>query len=216
MAITAAHTEGFVVCRIYLTKRNTDFIFKFKKKRSKAILDFPFEGRSCLFKDERDFPQSEVTVFKEYTQENCLLECRAKILLHKCGCLPYFYPRLDVFLVSILPEFEHLKNVTICSDWQNWTCLADSNGKLKFQKVQIRQREKSLFSFKKFWMQFSQKMKTVTRQPSSWEVRLAIALQRAPEQVTQPQQHRLPLAEAGNTWFPSSCQLPETEGHTLN
>ena len=27
---------------------------------SQAILDFPFEGRSCLFKNERNFPQSEV------------------------------------------------------------------------------------------------------------------------------------------------------------
>ena len=27
-------------------------------------------------------------------QENCFLECRARILLKKCGCLPYYYPRL--------------------------------------------------------------------------------------------------------------------------
>ena len=30
-------------------------------RRSKAILDFPFEGRSCLFKDEKTFPQAEVS-----------------------------------------------------------------------------------------------------------------------------------------------------------
>jgi hypothetical protein len=39
-----------------------------------------------------------VTIFKSYTEENCLLECRAKHLLRLCGCLPYYYPRLDIFL----------------------------------------------------------------------------------------------------------------------
>ena len=39
-----------------------------------------------------------MTIFKSYTEENCLLECRAKHLLRLCGCLPYYYPRLDIFL----------------------------------------------------------------------------------------------------------------------
>ena len=37
VSVSASHTEG-----------------------SKAILDFPFEGRSCLFNEERNFPNSEV------------------------------------------------------------------------------------------------------------------------------------------------------------
>ena len=29
------------------------------------------------------------------TQDNCLLECRAKTLLTNCSCIPYYYPRSD-------------------------------------------------------------------------------------------------------------------------
>ena len=92
---------------------------------SKAIIDFPFEGRSCLFKDERNFLKSEVTIFKEYSQENCLLECRAKLLLHRCGCLPYFYPRLDLILKS-RPEFTYLKEASHECGWKGWECIANS------------------------------------------------------------------------------------------
>ena len=35
-------------------------------------------------------------LFKTYSEENCLLECRAKQLFKKCHCLPYYYPRLDL------------------------------------------------------------------------------------------------------------------------
>ncbi len=63
------------------------------------------DGRNCLFEDERDVEGSEVSLFKKYSEENCLLECRAKKLLEQCGCLPYYYPRLDIILAaSTTPE----------------------------------------------------------------------------------------------------------------
>ena len=68
----------------------------------------------------------QVTIFKDYTQENCLLECRAKLLLRRCRCLPYYYPRLDLILRE-WEEFAFLKNSTTC-DWEGWQCLANSTG----------------------------------------------------------------------------------------
>ena len=70
-----------------------------------------------------------MSIYKEYTQENCLLECRARLLLDKCGCLPYYYPRLDLILRE-RTEFAHLRtannNNTSGCDWNGWNCLANS------------------------------------------------------------------------------------------
>jgi amiloride-sensitive sodium channel len=42
--------------------------------------------RQCLFADEL-----RLSVFKVYTQQNCLLECRLKHIARFCGCSPYFF-----------------------------------------------------------------------------------------------------------------------------
>ena len=82
----------------------------------------PIGRRNCLFKDERKIKESEVSIFKDYSQENCFLECRARLLLEKCGCLPYYYPPLDI-IFKRRSEFQHL-NATC--DWNGWNCLVNS------------------------------------------------------------------------------------------
>ena len=64
ISVTASHTDGWVKIRRSARRKQLNvclsiFIFCFLC-RSKAILDFPFEGRSCLFKEEKNFPQAEV------------------------------------------------------------------------------------------------------------------------------------------------------------
>ena len=76
------------------------------QKSSSRIRDFAISARNCLFDDEKNEPGSQVTMFKHYSEENCLLECRARHLVDTCGCLPYYYPRLDIFL-----DFDLVKNV---------------------------------------------------------------------------------------------------------
>ena len=57
-----------------------------------------------------------MTLFKTYSEENCLLECRAKQLFKKCNCLPYYYPRLDLlFAAKLAPKhfannYEYMKD----------------------------------------------------------------------------------------------------------
>lgn len=46
---------------------------------SSRIRDFDVQARNCLFEDERDEPNSQVTMFKHYSEENCLLECEQNI-----------------------------------------------------------------------------------------------------------------------------------------
>ena len=96
----------------------------------------------------------QVTIFKSYTEENCLLECRAKHLLRLCGCLPYYYPRLDLFLHAKnsinnnddddVTDFEFGNNsstssgtvpssanssTTSACDYKGLMCLSEASGK---------------------------------------------------------------------------------------
>ncbi|CAB4058795.1 ASICN [Lepeophtheirus salmonis] len=82
MTIAASHTEG-----------------------SDSIRKLPIERRNCLFSDERKVKESKVNFFKDYSQENCYLECRAKHLLQN------------------QKEYEHLNSTC---DWNGWNCLANS------------------------------------------------------------------------------------------
>jgi len=95
---------------------------------SNRIRNFAVSARNCLFDDERDEPNSQVTMFKFYSEENCLLECRARHLINRCGCLPYYYPRLDILL-----DFGQ-NNMTTC-DWHGLQCLSNASDLLDSVKA---------------------------------------------------------------------------------
>lgn len=53
------------------------------------------ERRQCLNQnDMKSLPKLGIKLdaFQNYTQEACLLECRAETIFAACGCLPYYYP----------------------------------------------------------------------------------------------------------------------------
>ena len=53
--------------------------------------------RKCIRWDKKraDLPvKARPLAFKYYSKNSCLIECRAKIMMSKCNCLPYFYPNL--------------------------------------------------------------------------------------------------------------------------
>ena len=51
---------------------------------------------------------SELEIFKIYTQEACLFECKLKIAANKCGCIPWSYPWLSVSLCFCIYVCIHL------------------------------------------------------------------------------------------------------------
>lgn len=57
------------------------------------------ENRNCVLKDE-DLNGTSVHkhIFQDYSKEGCLLECRAKMLDGRCGCLPYYFPDFSSYL----------------------------------------------------------------------------------------------------------------------
>ena len=57
------------------------------------------ERRKCLIHDEdfekldpNDSKKYKPKYFSHYTMQGCVMECRAKYSMSKCGCLPYYYP----------------------------------------------------------------------------------------------------------------------------
>ena len=54
--------------------------------------------RNCRLVEDN----SELEIFKVYTQEACLFECKIKIAANKCGCIPWSFPLLNVSLWSYL------------------------------------------------------------------------------------------------------------------
>ena len=48
--------------------------------------------RNCRLTDDN----SDLLIFKKYTRESCLFECKLKIGAKKCGCIPWTYPMLLV------------------------------------------------------------------------------------------------------------------------
>ena len=60
--------------------------------------------RNCRLTEEND----NLNIFKPYTQEACLLECKIKEAAERCGCISWEYPSLQV--LSIIPKFKYWDN----------------------------------------------------------------------------------------------------------
>lgn len=51
------------------------------------VKNMPLHQRYCLFPNER-----EISLSDDYSFSNCLSECRAKVIVKICGCIPFYYP----------------------------------------------------------------------------------------------------------------------------
>ena len=49
--------------------------------------DIAESKRKCRFPDEGD-----MLYYRNYTRNNCMLECVHRFILEACGCQPYFHP----------------------------------------------------------------------------------------------------------------------------
>jgi acid-sensing ion channel, other len=56
---------------------------------SPELNDYPVYKRQCYFSHER-----QLRYFKDYTQNNCEIECLANFTMRKCGCMRFYMPRL--------------------------------------------------------------------------------------------------------------------------
>ena len=58
---------------------------------SQDTMDLPKEKRNCQFQHEND----DLTIFKVYTEANCIFECKLNIALDNCHCMPWNYPHFN-------------------------------------------------------------------------------------------------------------------------
>lgn len=56
----------------------------------KSIEQHTPNQRGCYFSNEK-----ELTLFKYYTEKNCLLECKMNCSIKLCGCVPFYLPRIN-------------------------------------------------------------------------------------------------------------------------
>lgn len=54
---------------------------------TEEVRNMPLDQRYCLFPEEQEIALSE-----DYSFPNCLSECRAKVIVKACGCIPFYYP----------------------------------------------------------------------------------------------------------------------------
>ena len=61
--------------------------------------------------DQKDSEKYKPTFFSYYTMQGCVMECRAKYSLDKCGCLPYYYPEFKGAKMCNVTQIECLSNI---------------------------------------------------------------------------------------------------------
>ena len=74
--------------------------------------------RDCIIKNE-DLEGTGIVMeaFKNYSRPNCLLECRARLMFDRCGCLPFFYP-----------EFSRVWGESTTCSREGLACLSNTTG----------------------------------------------------------------------------------------
>ena len=58
--------------------------------------DLAESKRKCRFPDEGD-----MAYYRNYTRNNCMLECVHRFIQEACGCQPYFHPSKETDVVNL-------------------------------------------------------------------------------------------------------------------
>ena len=65
---------------------------------SETVKEMSLDRRNCISHNESmaNLPTKyHPQYYKFYRREGCIIECRAKYSMNKCGCLPYYYPQFE-------------------------------------------------------------------------------------------------------------------------
>jgi len=96
------------------------------------IKNMAFNKRQCLWHDEdlSYYPDVDVELYQIYLRKACFMECQAKSIMERCGCLPYYFPEFG----EVWGNVSHLGHLdwadTTCNHTQ-WLCLATYTDKLR-------------------------------------------------------------------------------------
>ncbi|XP_054286617.1 pickpocket protein 28-like [Macrosteles quadrilineatus] len=73
--------------------------------------------KGCLFSHER-----RLSIFRFYSQKNCLLECRLNCTIRKCGCVTFNQPRFNTTDICGKPKYRDCLTGVWCG---HCNCLPD-------------------------------------------------------------------------------------------
>ncbi|XP_068903807.1 sodium channel protein Nach-like isoform X2 [Tenebrio molitor] len=76
----------------------TEYFLQIETKGIRSVEDvinYPLDKRGCYFRNERK------TVFGDYSESDCLLECRIKSMKALCGCVPFMIPQNQTLVCGL-------------------------------------------------------------------------------------------------------------------
>ncbi|XP_047107338.1 pickpocket protein 28-like [Schistocerca piceifrons] len=65
-----------------------------------AVRRLSLQQRQCLYPNEGGYATARI----DYSRSNCLTACRARHMMRRCRCVPYFYPSVLRFFSSFKPD----------------------------------------------------------------------------------------------------------------
>ncbi|CAG9863465.1 unnamed protein product [Phyllotreta striolata] len=86
-------------------------------ENSEEVNDYSLDKRDCFLQGEK-----MLKFFKNYTQNNCELECVANLTLSKCGCVAFYMPREN--------------STKICGN-QRMDCITTVKNKMNTRKLEL-------------------------------------------------------------------------------
>ncbi len=94
-----------------------------------AVKDMKIPWRNCIRHDETKESMEEhgikLEVFQNYSRPSCLIECRAREMFKKCGCLPYYFPNFNLAWKI---------NTTSC-DYDGYRCITENSGENQKREI---------------------------------------------------------------------------------
>ncbi len=92
------------------------------------LISIPLEKRNCLFDKEA---QGYSTMFKTYSQDGCLFECKLRSIQEDKGCMPWNFPQLDTGdqtkRLCNAPEAYHFMSKFSSVELEECSCPTDCN-----------------------------------------------------------------------------------------
>ena len=89
---------------------------------TETVKSMSLSRRKCITRDEpkENLPkETKLEAFRQYSRYSCLLECRARLMVKECGCLPYYYP-----------NFASVWGIDTSCDLKGLKCLSQQSGEV--------------------------------------------------------------------------------------
>ncbi|XP_049835641.1 pickpocket protein 28-like [Schistocerca gregaria] len=92
-----------VIARGHIVKPSSEAFLQVTAEQTMstdAVRRLSLQQRQCLYPNEGGYATARI----DYSRSNCLTACRARHMMRRCRCVPYFYPSVLRFFSSFKPD----------------------------------------------------------------------------------------------------------------